>query len=113
MVIWFVRFLSFVSKSDKVIDLSDTFDLNSYDSNHSWWDKLWDYGLTWPATSGDWKDVLPIYEVKASDLTGSDTDISNRLLINKDDVSEIKAYYNEQVKDNKRVILFRFANTDY
>lgn len=31
--------------NDKTIDLADTFNLMSYDSNHSWWDKLWDYGF--------------------------------------------------------------------
>lgn len=99
--------------NDKTIDLSDTFDLNSYDSNHSWWDKLWDYGFSWPATDGDYKNVAPIYEVKASDLTGSDSDISTRLLVNKDDVSHLKEFYDEEVANGNRVILFRFANTDY
>jgi len=99
--------------NDKTIDLSDTFDLNSYDSNHSWWDKLWDYGFSWPATNGDYKNVAPIYEVKAADLTGSDSDISTRLLVNKDDVSHLKEFYDEEVANGNRVILFRFANTDY
>ena len=99
--------------NDKTIDLSDTFDLNSYDSNHSWWDKLWDYGFSWPATDGDYKNVAPIYEVKAADLTGSDSDISTRLLVNKDDVSHLKEFYDEEVANGNRVILFRFANTDY
>ena len=82
--------------NDKTIDLSDTFDLNSYDSNHTWWDKLWDYGFSWPATNGDYKDVAPIYELKSSDLSGSDEQISIRLLVNKADVSELKNFYNAQ-----------------
>lgn len=99
--------------NDKTIDLSDTFDLNSYDSNHSWWDKLWDYGFSWPATNGDYLDVAPIYELKSSDLSGSDEQISTRLLVNKADVSELKNFYNAQTKAGNRVVLFRFANTDY
>lgn len=99
--------------NDKTIDLSDTFNLNSYDSNHSWWNKLWDYGFSWPATDGDYQNVSPIYELKASDLTGSDADISKNLLINKDDVSDLKTFYNAEVASGNRVILFRFANTDY
>ena len=99
--------------NDKTIDLSDTFDLNSYDSNHSWWDKLWDYGFSWPATNGDYKDVAPIYELKSPDLTGSDGDIASRLLVNKDDVSHLKEFYDTEVANGNRVILFRFANTDY
>ena len=99
--------------NDKTIDLSDTFDLNSYDSNHSWWERLWDYGFSWPATNGDYKDVAPIYEIKASDLIGSDTEISEKLLINADDVTRIKDFYSKETKTGGRVILFRFANTDY
>lgn len=112
-------FESFVDKgrtigyNDKTIDLSDTFDLNSYDSNHSWWDKLWDYGLSWPATDGDYKNVSPIYELEESDFKGSDDDIAARLLVNSQDVADIKSYYNTQTKAGNRVVLFRFANTDY
>lgn len=94
--------------NDKTIDLSDTFDLNSYDSNHSWWDKLWDYGFSWPATNGDYKDVAPIYEVKASDFSGSDADISARLLVNSADVTDLKNFYNKETQARNRVVLFRF-----
>ena len=99
--------------NDKTIDLSDTFDLNSYDSNHNWWDKLWDYGFSWPKTDGDYANVPPIYEVKSSDLSGSDEDISSRLLVNKNDVADLKAYYAAEKLKGNRVVLFRFANTDY
>ena len=99
--------------NDKTIDLGDTFDLNSYDSNHNWWDKLWDYGFSWPDTSEQYSDVAPIYELKESDLSGSDADISKRLLINSDDVDELKDFFDAAEKNDERVILFRFANTDY
>lgn len=99
--------------NDKTIDLSDTFDLNSYDSNHSWWDKLWDYGFSWPATDGDYKDVSPIYIVKPADLTGSNSNISTNLLVNEDDVAHLKEFYDKEVANGNIVVLFRFANTDY
>lgn len=99
--------------NDKTIDLSDTFDLNSYDSNHTWWDKLWDYGFSWPKTDGDYANVPPIYEVKASDLLGTDEDISSRLLVGKNGVADLKAYYEAEKLKGNRVVLFRFANTDY
>ncbi len=102
-----------IGYNDKTIDLGDTFDLNSYDSNHTWWNKLWDYGFSWPDTSGDYKNVAPIYELKASDLTGSDEEISSKILVNEDDVSELKEYYANATANNEKVILFRFANTDY
>ncbi len=99
--------------NNKTIDLSDTFDLNSYNSNHTWWDKLWDYGFSWPATSGDYKDVSPIYEVKASDLSKPDADVARSLLVNENDVAALKAFYSKETLKGNRVILFRFANTDY
>ncbi len=99
--------------NDKTIDLSDTFDLMSYDSNHSWWDKLWDYGFSWPQTDGDYTNVSPIYEVKASDLVGSNAQISANLLVNADDVSALQAYYATESAKGNHVILFRFASTDY
>ena len=99
--------------NDKTIDLGDTFDLNSYDSNHNWWNKFWDYGFSWPDTSEQYSNVAPIYELKESDLSGSDTDISKRLLINSDDVDELKDFFDEAEANDERVILFRFANTDY
>lgn len=99
--------------NDKTIDLGDTFDLNSYDSSHNWWNKFWDYGFSWPDTSEQYSDVAPIYELKESDLSGSDADISKRLLINSDDVDELKDFFDATEKNDERVILFRFANTDY
>ena len=99
--------------NDKTIDLADTFNLKSYDSNHNWWNKLWDYGLSWPKTSGDYYNVSPIYELKSSDLTGSDDSIAQKLLVNKEDISKIKSYYNSETKKGNKVILFRFADTDY
>ena len=95
------------------VDLSDTFDLSSYDSTHSWWDKLWAFGFSWPATDGDYKDVQPIYELQSRDLSGSDDAIAAALLVNRNDVSDLKAYYKAERAKGNRVILFRFANTDY
>lgn len=99
--------------NDKTIDLNDTFDLSSYDSNHSWWDKLWDYGFSWPSTSGDYKNVAPIYELQASDLIGLKDDVAEKLLVNPEDVSKLSTFYATETAKGNRVILFRFANTDY
>lgn len=99
--------------NDKTVDLSDTFSLDSYNSNHSWWDKLWDYGFSWPKTDGDYKDVSPIYEVAASDLIGDKSTIAANLLVNEDDVGDLQKYYAAETLKHNRVVLFRFANTDY
>ncbi len=95
------------------VDLADTFDLNSYDSNHSWWDKLLDYGFSSPETGGDYSNVSPIYILKAVDLIGANETIANNLLVNKDDVAELQSFYAAETLKGNRVVLFRFANTDY
>lgn len=97
----------------KSVDLGDTFDLMSYDSNHNWWDKLVDFGFSVPQTGGDYADVSPIYELTAKDLVGSDDVVSKRLLVNSEDVDELRLFYAAQELLGNRVVLFRFANTDY
>ena len=99
--------------NDITIDLEDTFNLSSYDSNHSWWDKLWDFGISWPSTSEEYHDVNPIVIVKASDLVGASSVISRNLLVNADDVSDIQAMYAHAILNDCSVVLFRFASTDY
>lgn len=99
--------------NNKTVDLADTFNLNSYDSNHSWWDKLWDFGLSKPKTDEGMTNVSPIYELQASDLFGTKSDISKTLLINQNDVEDLSAYYYAESAKGNHVILFRFANTDY
>lgn len=99
--------------NDKTIDLEDTFDLLSYDSNHSWWDKLWTYGFSWPETDGDYYGVSPISELTSADLLGTDASVANALLVNKNDVAALRTYYTTETAKGNRVILFRFADTDY
>ena len=69
--------------------------------------------MSWPETDGDLKDVKPIVEVRATDLLTSNQEISDNLLININDVGELKTFYAEESAKGNRVILFRFANTDY
>lgn len=96
------------------VDFDDTFDLNSYEGNHDWWDELKDFGLFWkPDNLGEsYKNVRPIYEVTDDDLLGSDAEIAKRLLLNEKDVSDFKEYYEANKRDN-HIVLFRFAVTDY
>ncbi len=95
------------------IDLEDTFDLTSYDSTHTWWDKLLDYGFSWPSTDEGYENISPIYELTAQDLTGTDAYIAKTLLVNEQDVADIKAYYRAKTTKGNKVFLFRFATTDY
>lgn len=92
----------------------DWYNLMSYDSlNKNWFEKLLEFGFWAPETGGDFEDVLPIYEVKESDLSGTDVEISERLLIAESDVNEFKEYVNLEMSQGRNVFLFRFAHTDY
>ncbi len=100
------------------IDANDTFDLLNYTENHSWWDKVLDYGL-WATITGKTPQqgsvygVEPIYQVKDVDLLSSNSAISNNLLIHENDVNLFKQYYTEAKSKNKSTYLFRFASSDY
>ena len=96
--------------NDKTINFDDTFELKSYDSNHSWFDKIWDFGLSWPETDGD-KTVRPIETFDYDDIMSAD--ISSKYLINSSDVESFRKFAVQSQIDNKRVILFHYANTDY
>ncbi len=95
------------------VDLQDTFNLKSYDSNHSWWDKLMDYGFSWPKTNGDDTNIAPIYIVEDEDLNAENEVVAERLLVDKDKVGELKTFYTTETKKGNKVVLFRFAQTDY
>lgn len=101
--------------NNKTVDFGDTFDLKSYDSNHTWLDKFREHGWRFfeIATSGEYKNVQPIITLSSSMISGDADDISKSLLVNSDDVSDIKEYYATETAKNNRVILFRFADTDY
>ena len=55
------------------IDANDKFDMLSYDDTHSFWDKLFDYGIFSQNTTDDtYKSVAPIYAVTTADLQKTD-----------------------------------------
>ena len=97
--------------------LGDTFSFlnDSYKSNHSWWDYVFENGLWgWSAIPEEtYKDIEPIVKVKADDLRGSDSTVADRLLVHESDVDSFALYYNAQTALDKSVFLFRFAATDY
>lgn len=95
------------------IDSNDKFDLLSYDSTHTAWEKFLEFGFWAPDTSGELKDVSPIEIVEAKDMAQTDSNIAKNLLINENDISKFKEFYNTATANNKSVVLFRFASTDY
>lgn len=101
-------------KQQREVDFDDTFDLHSYnDENHGWIEKLWEFGTRIPDFGESYENVRPIYELTESDLIGGDAAVAKHLLVNEYDVPDLKDYYDKAKKENKRVILFRFAVTDY
>lgn len=93
------------------------------EGNPSFWDNWINWGL-WDAIFGgvpseESRTVSPIYTLKEDDLNGTNEEIADRLLINSNDVSSLRSYYNDAVTVNgkddeeKVVVLFRFATSDY
>lgn len=87
------------------------------EGNPSFWDNWINWGL-WDAMTGNipnesGRTVSPIYTLKNGDLSGTDAEIAERLLVNASDVSNLRDFYNQSVKDDKVVVLFRFATSDY
>ena len=97
--------------------------LNSWSSTSpSFWDNWKNFGLGAAFSGGpseESKTVAPIYILKESDLIGKDEDIAERLLVNIDDVDDIKAEYKNaktitsSSDEECEVVLFRFATSDY
>ena len=92
------------------------------DTSPSFWENWINFGLGAAFTGGpneESKTVAPIQILKASDIQGTNTEIASRLLINSADVDLLKAEYNDAVTVNgvndeeKVVVLFRFATSDY
>ncbi len=93
------------------------------ETDPSFWDNWINWGLFETIFGNipneESRTVAPIYTVKAEDLNGSDAEVSERLLINANDVSALKAFYtdavtvNDTADEEKVVVLFRFATSDY
>ena len=96
----------------KEFDSDGLFDILSYDSTHSGWDKFWS-GLWGYDTSEEFKNVQPIYAVTDKDMLQTDSNLSKNLLINEDDIEDFRYYYSKATLEDKTVFLFRFAVTDY
>ena len=95
------------------------------ESDPDFWDNIRNWGL-WDTIFGDIPEeesrtVAPIEIVEADDLKGTSAEVSERLLINSGDVQSLRDYYNEAITvdvsvpddEEKVVVLFHFATTDY
>lgn len=97
----------------KNIFFDDTFDLKSYDSNHDWWDKFWDYRFKQPETSGDYLNIAPIVSFNSKDLEGNRETVAQNLLVNVDSLYAMKRMSAAASLSDKTMFLLRFATTDY
>ena len=87
------------------------------EGNPSFWDNWANWGLL-DAIFGSFPEeetrvVSPIYIVKAEDLIGTNKEVSEKLLVNIDDVSSLRKRFAEASINNEKVVLFRFATSDY
>lgn len=95
------------------------------ESNPSFWDNWVNWGL-FEAIFGNVPDeesrtVAPIEIIEEDDLNGTSAEVSERLLINSGDVQALRDYYYEAITvdtfapddEEKVVVLFRFATSDY
>jgi hypothetical protein len=96
-------------------DADDTFDMLNYDETHDGWYKFFAglFGLGPNDVSESLKGVSPIKIVTEEDMARDN--LASTLLINgsEEALQEFRDFYNESKEQDKTVVLFRFAQTDY
>lgn len=86
-------------------------------NNHSFKDNVQMYGL-WKALFKNYGDeqsyeVPPIQILTANDVAGAAETVSKSLLVGVDDVENLQAFQKSAESEDKSVVLFRFATSDY
>ena len=95
------------------------------DGSPSFWENWEEFGF-WDTLFGNipsetGREISPIQVLKENDLSGTDKEISERLLVNINDIQDIKDAYNDAITINPLdsddeecyLVLFRFATSDY
>ena len=95
------------------------------DGSPSFWENWEEFGF-WDTLFGNipsetGREISPIQVLKENDLSGTDKEISERLLVNINDIQDIKDAYNDAITVNPLdsddeecyLVLFRFATSDY
>ena len=99
------------------IDANDKFDMNTWGSYEDGFisktlKRL--YGFEVDTIKDQVKEITPIISnIDESYLSFSDSNLAKALLINKDDASKFKSFYDTAKNNKERTVLFRFAMTDY
>lgn len=98
--------------NEKVFDAdqeSDRFNLLDYDSNHTGWQKFWDYFWSYPKDQS-YTDISPIMEVQRTDLSLSDEEFSRKYLV---DIKQVKDFKDYVDKSKGTVFKFNFGFSQY
>ena len=104
-------FESYDSKFTEVnIKADENFSLTSETISKNWWDMLFHTNGT--TVSKKFDGIKAIYPVKASDMTGTKKEVSDRLYISESDYDEFNEFY-EANKSDSTVYLFRYQVSDY
>ena len=95
------------------------------DGSPSFWENWEEFGF-WDTIFGNipsetGREISPIQVLKESDLSGTEAEVSQRLLVNIKDVQNVKDAYNDAITVNPLnpddeecyLVLFRFATSDY
>lgn len=91
----------------------DSFNLLNYDENIEGWKKFLDYFLNWSNIPDDSsiKDIAPI--VNLNEYSSSNELFSDDILVNNNDLDELKSTFESDKSSDKTTFLFRFATNDY
>lgn len=92
------------------IRADENFSLTSETISTNWWDLLFHAGGT--TVSATFDGIQAIYPVKASDVSGTAKEVSDRLYISESDYEEFYDFY-EANKNTSTVYLFRYQVSDY
>lgn len=95
------------------------------DGDPSFWENWNEFGF-WDTLFGNipsetGREISPIQVLKESDLSGTEAEVSQRLLVNINDIQAIKDAYNDAITVNPLdsedeecyLVMFRFATSDY
>lgn len=106
----------FSSVDDEFTDINiradRTFSLTSEKISRSWWDKLWNKNGTVESTT-TYDNIEAIKAVTESDMTGTETEICDRLYVSYGDYNELKDFYDKAQTNNETVYLFRYYVSKY
>lgn len=89
-----------------------TYSLTSETINKSWWDKLFNKSGT-VTDSKTYENIQAIKAVTDSDMTGTATEVSERLYISENDYSDFKDFYDSATANKETVYLFRYYQSTY